>query len=434
MAKLTTEEFIKRAREVHGDKYVYSKVSYVNSNIPVTLICKKHGPFVVLPIKHIHRHRGCPQCSLEKFGPKDGYTTEGFIEVAKKIHGDRYDYSKVEYKGSKVKVCIICPEHGGFLMRPNDHITSKQGCPKCAGNYLSNTEEFIGKVRKVHGDKYDYSLVDYKNNKTVVKIICPEHGIFEQIPNSHLSGRGCPVCRRESFLSNTEGFIEKARKVHGDKYDYSLVEYKNYKSIIKIICSEHGIIETTPNYHLRGVGCVKCAGVYRPDTEEFIEKTRKIHGNKYNYSLVDYKKNKSNVKIICPEHGVFEQIPNSHLKGMGCPECGKKSLGEQAIAEILNSQNVKYEREKKFPGLRYSDKINSIPRFDFYLTDHKCCIEFQGRQHYEPIDFFGGEERLAEQQRCDKIKRDYCKRHGIKLVEIRYDENVEEILDRELIK
>lgn len=120
-------------------------------------------------------------------------TQEEFISKAREVHGDKYDYSKVEYKGNKNKVCIICPEHGEFWQLPSSHLKGA-GCPNCSGNKKYTTKEFIEKARKIHGDKYDYSKVEYVNSETKVCIICPEHGEFWQKPARHLMGQGCPNC------------------------------------------------------------------------------------------------------------------------------------------------------------------------------------------------------------------------------------------------
>jgi len=187
------------------------------------------------------------------------------------------------------------------------------------------TEEFIEKTKAIHGDKYDYSLVDYKNNKIRVKIVCPEHGPFEQSPNNHLQGKGCPGCSGNIKLT-TEKFIKKAKAVHGNKYDYSLVEYKNAKTKVKIVCRVHGSFKQTPHGHLKGYGCPECGGSKRLTTEKFIKKAKAVHGNKYDYSLVEYKNTYTKVKIICPIHGIFEQTPGSHLNGCGCPKCKQPSF------------------------------------------------------------------------------------------------------------
>ena len=151
-----------------------------------------------------------------------------FINKAKKVHGDKYDYSKVDYVNSQTKVCIICPEHGEFWQTPAEHVRGKS-CPLCAnikrGSKKRLTiEEFINKAKKVHGNKYDYSKVEYKNASTKVCIICPEHGEFMQIPMAHINGEGCPKCAGK--MLKTEDIIKKFKQVHGWKYDYSKVEYK----------------------------------------------------------------------------------------------------------------------------------------------------------------------------------------------------------------
>jgi hypothetical protein len=198
---------------------------------------------------------------------------------------------------------------------------------------------FIEKSKITHGNKYDYSLVEYINSKTKVKIICPEHGIFEQRPDNHKS-QGCPKCANiQSSIKqrhNKELFITKSRLIHGDKYDYSLVEYINAKTKVKIICSEHGVFEMSPNVHINcKSGCKLCFNnEQKLSNVDFIEKCRLIHGNKYDYSLVEYINSKTKVKIICPEHGIFEQRPNNHLQGNECPKCQKKELRKRTIKRI----------------------------------------------------------------------------------------------------
>lgn len=186
--------------------------------------------------------------------------TINFIEKAKKVHGDKYDYSKVEYKTNKDKVCIICPEHGEFWQTPHNHLQN-HGCPKCAGKNIT-TEEFIERAKAVHNNKYDYSLVEYVNSVTDVKIICPTHGVFEQKAGVHLQGHGCLKCGFESGREKnkfcTEEFIRKSKEIHGDKYDYSLVEYVNSATKVKIICPIHGVFEQRAEGHLGGYGCKQC--------------------------------------------------------------------------------------------------------------------------------------------------------------------------------
>ncbi len=182
---------------------------------------------------------------------------EEFILKAQVIHNNKYDYSLVEYVNTSTKVKLICKEHGIFDQTPNNHISLHQGCPKCVGR-LRSTEDFVYNANKVHNHRYDYSLVNYTTATTKITIICLVHGEFRQTPNNHVSLRqGCPICAGKH--QTTETFIRKAGSIHNNKYDYSFVGYKSTHTKVKIICPEHGLIEQTPLRHMRGHGCPKCA-------------------------------------------------------------------------------------------------------------------------------------------------------------------------------
>lgn len=191
-------------------------------------------------------------------------------------------------------------------------------------------EEFIEKAQKVHGGKFDYSKVKYTDNATKVCIICPVHGEFYQTPRGHLNGKGCRKCgikkRSESRLSNTEEFVRKANAIHGNKYDYSKVKYKRGHENVCIICPEHGEFLQTPHNHLSGSSCPECginnaAKLRTKSIVDFISKANVVHENKYDYSKAEYINNHTKICIICPIHGEFWQMPPSHLNGHGCPKC-----------------------------------------------------------------------------------------------------------------
>lgn len=225
-------------------------------------------------------------------------------------------------------------------------------------------------------------------------------------------------------------FIEKAKIVHENKYDYSLAEYKDSITKIKIICPEHGIFEQNPNGHLSGCGCYICGGTKKLTTKEFIKKATEVHGNKYDYSLVDYKNNETKVKIICRKHGIFEQTPAAHYRvKCGCPLC-KISKGENKIVKFLIENNIDFERQKTFLECT---NINLLP-FDFYILKHNLCIEYDGEQHFKPIDIFGGKTAFEELKKRDEIKTNYCIKNNIKLLRIKYNENIENILKENLIE
>lgn len=183
------------------------------------------------------------------------------------------------------------------------------------------TKDFIDRARYTHGCKYGYAFSVYQSTHEKVIIHCPEHGIFYQTPANHLRGRGCAGCFGTK-KHNNESFIQKAREVHGNRCDYSLVEYNSNDSKVKIVCPKHGIFEQTPANHLKGRGCPDCGGSKKLTSEYFVQKAREFHGeNTYDYSKVDYLNSRTKVKIVCPEHGDFEQTPNNHMKGNGCPGC-----------------------------------------------------------------------------------------------------------------
>ena len=312
-------------------------------------------------------------------------TTESFIIDAKKMHGNKYTYDKSVYIGRHMKICITCPIHGDFWQEAGAHL-SGSGCPKCRHNLKSNTEEFISKAKKIHGDKYDYSEVDYKNNATPVKIICPIHGGFWQIPSSHLSGKGCAKCSGRA-KSNTEEFISKAKKIHGNKYDYSKTVYNKALEKVKIICPVHGEFWQTPAGHLRGLGCFKCgreesANKQRKKTSVFIEDAKKIHGDKYNYSKVEYNNKDSKVCIICPEHGEFWQSPNNHLRGNGCPQCIRTVFDTESFKEKANEIHQNKYNYKDVVYTDYEAKVKIICPIhgdfwqtpDAHLHNHGCPI------------------------------------------------------------
>ena len=340
-----------------------------------------------------------------------------FIERAKAVHGDKYDYSKSIYRGMANKLIIICPIHGEFEQEAHAHLLG-QGCKKCAVEYRAKkkkdtTEQFIEKAKKVHGDKYDYSKVEYLGSQTKVDVICPKHGVFSIKPYLHIQGQGCKKCweekRKFNRLSTTEEFIKKARKVHGDKYDYSKVKYVKNNTDVQIICPIHGEFLQTPSSHLNGSGCPKC-GIEKchkvMTTDEFIEKARKVHGNKYNYDNVEYKNPFEEIEITCPIHGVFLQKPSYHLSGCGCQKCGvTESKWETEIYEYilsLSDDAVKNDR-----------KVLNGKEIDIFIPSKMVGIECDGlRWHNE----------LYKNMSYHIDKTNECNEKGVRLVHIFEDE------------
>lgn len=282
-------------------------------------------------------------------------------------------------------------------------------------------EEFLEKAQVIHGDKYDYTDTIYIGYGKKLKIKCRKCGnIFFQQTNHHLRGIGCPHCAG-NIRSTKEAFIEKARKIHGDKYNYDKVEYVNQYTDVIIICPIHREFIQRPNSHLNKKGCPKCAD-RRLTTEEFIRRAKEVHGEKYDYSVTEYINKRTKVKIRCKKCGnIFEAFPNNHVGGnQGCICQKPKSGKENEIAKLLKEHNVNHERQKHFNGCKHKGSL----AFDFYLPNHNLCIEFQGQQHYDVVKGWGGEEGLKDRQIKDQIKRDFCKTNNIGLLEIRYDEDI----------
>jgi very-short-patch-repair endonuclease len=287
-------------------------------------------------------------------------------------------------------------------------------------------ESFIEKAYKVHGDKYDYSLVKYTSSKVKVKIVCTEHGEFLQSPNMHLLGSGCSICnskKPKGFNKTPKNtFILKANLKHKNKYDYTLARFNSLNDKIKIICPEHGVFLQEANSHLKGAGCSWCSGNKKRTKKSFILKANKVHNNKYNYCLTNYINNQSKVEIICATHGSFMQTPASHLSGTGCPSCSE-SKAEKKISNILLENNIKY-----IPQYKFKDCRNVLPLpFDFYIPEKNLCIEYDGEHHFNSR--WVGKDELKKIQLRDEIKTNYCKKNNINLIRIKYDQNIESALE-----
>ncbi len=273
------------------------------------------------------------------------------------------------------------------------------------------TKQFIQDAIKIHGTKYDYSLVQYVNNHIKVKIICPVHGVFEQTPINHLNKQGCKQCSNLNKQLSLDVFIQRASKIHNDKFNYSLVQYINTRTKVKIICPVHGVFEQTPNGHLKGRGCKQCALLKRKEnrnhlrctTKKFIQKAKHIHGTKYNYSLVQYIKSNTKVKIICPVHGVFEQTPGNHINNNnGCPEC-------VSIYNISKDEIQLQEWLKQYIDIKCNDRTLIKPfELDIVIPSKKIAIEYNG--------LYWHSERQGKNKHYHLNKYNLCKEQGYRLI------------------
>jgi len=433
-----TEAFIKKAKEVHNNKYRYDKTEYILSGVPLIITCPIHGDFKQRPFSHIRNKQGCRECAKDKLR----MTKETFLLKAHEAHGNRYDYTLVEFIDARTAVTIQCKEHGPFKQKPTKHIKG-QGCPKCAyitpiNKILSKAKKFIDKANKVHNGKYLYIPESYSVKDGSIKIICPIHGEFTQNRFHHISGSGCKQCgivsRVEQDTLTTEEFIERSRKVHGDLYDYSKTKYINSKNKVTIRCRVHGDFEQIPWNHYNGAKCVKCQneinGLKQSNTvDDFIKSAIKVHGTRYNYDKVIYFNNKKDVIVTCNIHGDFRVRPDNHLhNSAGCPICSE-SKGERKIRLFLELNGIDYKTEYIMPDQRKY-------RYDFYLPELNILIEFDGLQHFKPIKFFGGEKAFKIQKKSDVEKNHLAKINKIPLIRIPFTKlkNIEEYLTYMLCK
>ena len=390
MKQSNTAEFIEKAKRIHGVKYDYSKVEYVNSTTPVEIICPVHGSFFQTPKSHL-RGNGCKKCGYEsnsekhkrpnhaekikkKWTYKGNIDTEEFIRRAEEVHGKKYDYSKTEYVNEKTKVCIICPEHGEFWQTPSNHLYGGKGCIKCSTRYPIYEEEF---AKRLNGKYPSMKIIEYCGYNKKSLFYCGEkdengneHGNFFIRPHDLISDRqicSCPKCaserRRRIFQKSQEDFISEAKVVHGEnRYDYSKVNYVNRGEKVCIICHEK---------------------------DEF--------GN---------------------EHGEFWQTPANHLRARGCPLCKSDKLVYEnklysVLLEIFEPEEIirQYRNESVFGNLS----------LDFYIPKYKIAIEHQGSQHLGPVSYFGGQKKYEQTRKNDFEKYSICKKNNVYLFYFSYE-------------
>src|ERR1035437_784319 len=323
------------------------------------------------------------------------------------------------------KICSRCKldkSLGDF----HKDITHRDGyrtiCKKCLSKKkditINKRAEFINKGNLLYEYKYDYSNVIFVNTHTKVSIICPEHGLFYKSPNCHINSKsGCSKCVGHGKTDSE--IITQFNYIHNKKYDYSKMKYVNNISPIILTCPIHGDFKQKPVSHKQGNGCSKCAGKYSPSKNEIMEEFILKHSDKYIYPTFIFTGINNKIPIICRKHGEFKQSIINHRKGQGCPIC-KTSKGENCIRKLLTDNLIKFNHQHSFNNCKYKNTLS----FDFYLPELNTCIEYNGRQHYQSIDYFGGEKAFKSQQKRDAIKIKYCKVNNINLIIIRYNSDI----------
>lgn len=411
--KLTTAQILIEFQLAHGDFYNYQLVDYQGAHKKVRILCPVHGEFKQAAREH-KKGKGCPKCGNEKIGNKLRATSLSVINDFNKVHGDFYDYSQVEYHSTHKKVKIICPLHGEFFQTPSLH-KSGGGCSECYNAKRSEVQmhplsDVLATFKVMHGDLYDYSLVDYKGNNTKIDIICREHGVFKQVVASHKSGCGCPRCyadsRSSGLILEWTTVLADFTAIHGGRYDYSesIYSYVNNKSKISIICPVHGRFSQVVSSHKSGYGCKKCATKFSADerrlnTKEVVNGLKDVHGDRYDYSKVDYTGAKEKIVITCLKHGDFTQTVSEHKRSYGCPRCGYEVTADKlrfdtqsVITEFKEAHGEKYDYSLvEYTGAIENVKIICPDHGAFEQTPHShksgkgcsSCAEY-GFRRYKP--------------------------------------------------
>lgn len=439
-----SEDFFRRCREIHHDKYDYSEAVYTGTRNKITIICPIHGRFEQTANEHV-RGAGCPQCFEERRGETCRNDKETFVNKARIIFEDKYDYSEFEYINSKTPGIIICPDHGPFLKAPSYHLRG-QGCPRCSKhNHQRTQEETIAECRVVHGDTYDLSKVVYNGSSGKITVGCRIHGDFRISWGHFLNGQGCPKCRYIKSAQNktktTEQYIEEARAIWGDLYDYSKTDYiKGYEKV-EIVCRKHGPFWMMANNHINTFhpqGCPICANTtpyYERELTEFIQSK--------GYEVVQHDRQALDgleLDIYVPAlrfaiecNGIFwhsevRKEPDYHLKKtLLCEEKGirlfhlfddewkdKKEIVMSMIANIIGEQKDGYIRAHKceikdvpsdearqfLDDNHLQGAVGSQIRYGLYYNGELVSLMTFGKTRH----FIGGQKAQYELLRfCNKL-------------------------------
>lgn len=288
-------------------------------------------------------------------------------------------------------------------------------------------------LKQTAGEKLVSTYEEYHGLHSLLTFTCTECGtlfhttkfLYEKSADS----KRCMSCKKKLAVYSTDArteYINRCVEQHGGYYDYSLVpEEFSAKTKITVICPKHGAFDIGPHEHKKGQGCAKCkidkiTGATRSNKTDFIVKANGVHAFKYNYTNVEYVNAKTPIAITCPSHGPFNQTPDVHLRGSGCPRC-VSSLPMREILNSLEKQGLSYITEKTFPAL----KSNKLLRFDVYVPSLNLCIEYDGPHHTQPVTYgtMTHEDAVVQfekQQRHDELKNQFCEENNIELIRIPY--------------
>lgn len=369
--------FIERAKQIWGTEYCYLHIDYVNSNTPIALHCKKHGEFLVRPANHNKSTHpcGCPKCSKEKQAAHLMKPFASFLRQARAVHGERYTYLEDTYQGSKAQMTIVCPEHGQFKQQPDSHLNGGNGCKKCATTLnLQKIRQQSGPdvaltISQASGNKVKLHVETFKRVNSTATFTCDEHGTYVRLVNSAMNSKfACVECSKEDgwFKYSEDEYRQKVVELVPEGVRLVFLDFKgSNESRIRLFCDKHGEFEKLGASFRANPGCPTCgAQLGQPARtrglrkrmestrqsrfEDWLQRAQKKHKGKFDYSQVNFQSQTSPVKIICPDHGIFEQPPHQHLHA-GCRLCADEQLSGAYSLKVLQRDPVL----ARSPGLLY---------------------------------------------------------------------------------
>lgn len=402
MANLKTKEYyLEIFKKVHCDKYNYDESIFINSKIKIKIYCKFCNCYFEQP-PYRHKKYGCQKCGFKLISS----TREEFIKESIEKHGNLYGYEQVEYINNATKVKIFCNKcNEYFWLRPVTHISTKaRGCQKCGENNRRKnkkrtTDDFIEESIKIHGDKYKYDRSKFININTIVEIFCNQcNSYFNQTPKNHLRGSNCPKCVFINQTKSKEKFIEEASIIHNNIYEYNKSIYVTNKTKLKILCKMcNKYFEQTPNAHITcGHGCPYCAG-FHITTDEFINRAKNTHNNKYEYNETIFVNYKTKIKIFCKKCSrYFEQFPGNHVKGDGCSFCSRMVSNSETL--WLNSLEIPDDvghRQITIKIKKSNGKTRTV-RVDGFDPSSNTIYEFNG-------DYWHGNPKIFDKDKLHPV-------------------------------
>jgi hypothetical protein len=509
--------FLERANKKFNYKYTYDIASYICAKTPIEISCPIHGSDKIRPDTHIQSETGCSDCqSALTLQRRQKITLISFLSDCKKKHGDKYGYDKINFITRRDKITVKCPVHEYVEINGYAHIDGR-GCPKCVDLIPAVDKEvrgaaFIRNSKDKFHLKFDYTEVRYVNQSTPIILTCIDHQErYEIAPIKHLYSKygSCKVCRAElrsykSILNrkphnkdNKTSFINKAKTVHGDIYNYDNVHYVNSSTKVEVICDKHGPFHQVPNSHLRGSGCPVCAKEKSaqkqlPTHQTYVNKVEKAFPGKFTFELTKYRGTKKDVTITCKNHGPFTRTAELHYQH-DCPRCHNELRSQNRLTPIETIRDKvesrggillskKYEKgvkvkvqcanghhfsavwpsinsgswcrycdryfgerftrhvlelmlggtfKKSFPNFLINPKTKRRLQLDGYDETLKIAFEYQGEQHFDTSHYYYTEGGMYR----DQLKREQCRRHDVVLIEVRefkknygIKENIEHIL------